>query len=304
MKRKVVQNGPLTLGVSLPSKWVKSHGIKKGDEIDVDESEGNIIIGSKEKASSETIICIPSKYTPLDEDKRPDRYFIRTIVINALRKGYNKIEIKFDNDRALSTINDCVNEVLGYEISKQGPNECIIENVVNLIENDANKYFTKLMHTISNISHLAYSNIIENKNNSEEIKSAFAMLEKNYNTFCRFLMNDLQVKTKEKMFLFEAAGHLYQAARNLFYASRSDEKLTKSSVKYAKLVFSYVDEVMKFIVSKDLSMIAELNVKKNRLTYHEVNKIMNPKESKTILQLVFVARRMWDAVGPYTGSII
>jgi len=302
MKRKVVLHGPGTLGVSLPSKWTKKHGIKKGNEVDIQELEGNIIIGSKEKAFSETIIHIPNKDFPIDKDKRPDKYAVRTIVINALRKGHDKIKIKFDIDKVLSTINSCVNEVLGYEISRQGPNECVVENVVNLKDEDLDKYFTKLRHTVSNLSHLAYSNIIESKDNFEEIKSTFISLEKNYNTFCRFLMNDLEVKTKEKVFLFEATGHLYQAARNIFYASKNNKKLSKLSMKYSKQIFSYVDDVMKFIISKDVSMIAELNVKKNKLTYHDTNKIMN--ESKTMLQLVFAARRMWDVVGPYTGSII
>ena len=38
MKRKVVQQGPSTLMVSLPAKWAKRLGIKKGDEINIDYS--------------------------------------------------------------------------------------------------------------------------------------------------------------------------------------------------------------------------------------------------------------------------
>ena len=33
MQRKVIQQGPSTLMVSLPSKWVKENNIKKGEEL-------------------------------------------------------------------------------------------------------------------------------------------------------------------------------------------------------------------------------------------------------------------------------
>src|SRR3989339_979242 len=117
MKRRVVMRGPSTLGVSLPSKWVKSRGIKKGDEIDLIEVDGNILIGTEKEAISETVIHIPTKEIPLDKDKYPDRYSVRTIVINALRKGQNKIKITFDSPKVLTTISSCVDEVLGYEIT-------------------------------------------------------------------------------------------------------------------------------------------------------------------------------------------
>jgi hypothetical protein len=39
IKRKVILHGPSTLTVSLPSKWVKNHNIKKGDELNIEETE-------------------------------------------------------------------------------------------------------------------------------------------------------------------------------------------------------------------------------------------------------------------------
>jgi len=302
--------GPSTLGVSLPSKWVKSRGIKKGDEIDLIEVDGNILIGTEKEAISETVIHIPTKEIPLDKDKYPDRYSVRTIVINALRKGQNKIKITFDSPKVLTTISSCVDEVLGYEITEQNSEQCIIDNVINLIEIDLKKHFVKFRHVITNFASLIKENIVDKKENFEEVKSTFLMVEKNYNTFCRFLMNNCQYQTREKIFLFEAVAHLYQASRNMFYASKlyngSNFKLSRPASEYIKEVFGYVDKVIQFVASKDLGMIADLNIQKNKLTYHELNKIIakNSKENPIILQLSFAARRMWDSVGPYVGNII
>ncbi len=311
MKRKLVQQGPTTLMVSLPTNWIKKHGYKKGDEIEINEKDANLVVGGKQEAVSEASIHIESKKLPLDEDKYPDRYVIRTIVINALRKGHDKIRITFDSPDVLYRINSCVGEVLGYEITEQSSNSCLVEAVAALKDVDLAQYFTKFRQVLSNFAHLVQLNIIEGADNFEEIKSAFLMIEKNYNNLCIFIMHDCQNNTKEKLFLFEAIGHLYQASRNLFYAAKlhneqTNVKLKKPFIEYYKRIFEYIDNVLKFISSKNLASIAELNVEKNMLTYHEMNKIVsqNSKESPIAIQLSFAARRMWDSVGPYVGSII
>ena len=43
MIRKVIQQGPGTLMVSLPSKWVKKNGIEKGQDINV-MMKGNMLV--------------------------------------------------------------------------------------------------------------------------------------------------------------------------------------------------------------------------------------------------------------------
>jgi len=306
MIRKVIQQGPNTLGVSLPSKWIKEHGIKKGDDINIDQLESDLIIGSKNHPISETKIHIPTQDIPLDKEKNPNRYIVRAIIINALRKGHDKIRVTFDSPKSLKAINSCVDEVLGYDITEQSSNYCIIENIVELKDNDFHKQLTKFRHVIINFSDLIQENIINNKKNLEEINSTFISVEKNYNTFCSFLLNKLQSKTKEKLFLFNSIEHLYQATRNMFYAAKLNIPLSKSGTKYAKDVFNYVNQVIDFIAKKDLTKILDLNLLKNKLTYHTINNLIckNQKENPTLLQLSFVARRCWDAVSPYTASII
>ena len=36
MQRKVIQQGPSTMMVSLPGTWIKENAVKKGDFIDLD----------------------------------------------------------------------------------------------------------------------------------------------------------------------------------------------------------------------------------------------------------------------------
>ena len=51
MKRKVIQLAHSTAVISLPSKWVKKYGVKKGDEIEVGEEESRLIVTAEQTGS-------------------------------------------------------------------------------------------------------------------------------------------------------------------------------------------------------------------------------------------------------------
>lgn len=51
MKRKVIQMAGKTMVVSIPSDWVKKYGIKKGDELELEKKNRNIIISTKKDYS-------------------------------------------------------------------------------------------------------------------------------------------------------------------------------------------------------------------------------------------------------------
>ncbi|MBT5043325.1 AbrB/MazE/SpoVT family DNA-binding domain-containing protein, partial [Candidatus Woesearchaeota archaeon] len=55
VKRKVSLIGPSTLMVSLPSKWVKAFGIKKGDEIEITENGSNLLLESQRLKKGEAL---------------------------------------------------------------------------------------------------------------------------------------------------------------------------------------------------------------------------------------------------------
>ena len=46
LRRRVVLHGPSTLTISIPTKWAKKHGIKKGDELEVKELNNALIVGT------------------------------------------------------------------------------------------------------------------------------------------------------------------------------------------------------------------------------------------------------------------
>ena len=88
MKRKVIQHGPSSLIISLPNSWVKKYGVSKGDEIEVDEQENNLLISVEKNITlSQAEINISGL----------DRTIILYLIRGFYRLGYDQIKIIFNN---------------------------------------------------------------------------------------------------------------------------------------------------------------------------------------------------------------
>ena len=55
MKRKIIQLAGKTHVVSLPSKYVKKYGLKKGDEVDVEERGAQIVLSHGRETAIEKV---------------------------------------------------------------------------------------------------------------------------------------------------------------------------------------------------------------------------------------------------------
>lgn len=119
MKRKVIQLAGKTFVVSLPSKWVKKQGIKKGDELEVEEREKSIVIGTEQTAAAEK--------KEIDADLLgvlTKRYLFRQY-----HEGINEIQVNFKNPDDLRKVRENINELIGYEIIKQGNKYAVISDI-------------------------------------------------------------------------------------------------------------------------------------------------------------------------------
>jgi phosphate uptake regulator len=122
IKRKVILHGPSTLTVSLPSKWVKAHNIRKGDELNVDEVGNllNVYTGDEHLLTKR----IKVDFSELDNQS------VRIILSVLHKSGYDEIEVAFKDPSILSILQERINSrLIGFEIIEQRGNMCIIKNV-------------------------------------------------------------------------------------------------------------------------------------------------------------------------------
>jgi len=122
IKRKVILHGPSTLTVSLPSKWVKTNNIKKGDELNVDD-EGEVLTIYP---GQEHLLIKKTKADFSDTNWGA----IHSILSVLHKSGYDEIEITFNNPETIKIIQERINTMLmGYEITEQKGNLCVVKAV-------------------------------------------------------------------------------------------------------------------------------------------------------------------------------
>ena len=112
MKRKVILHGPATLTVSLPSKWAKANGVKKGSEVEVSEMQAQLMITAGD--NPELIKSTSVDFSGLDNQT------INSIISILHKSGYDKIEVFSSDPSVVNTVQERINSMLmGYEIVDQ-----------------------------------------------------------------------------------------------------------------------------------------------------------------------------------------
>ncbi len=121
MKRKVIQLAGKTMVVSLPSKWVKSHNVKKGEEIDIEERGRELLL----KTGAEPEV----KRAEFDTRGQNERVIAWTS--SALYKlGYDEIEFIYDDKRVINQLQQALKDFfVGFVVINQTKSRCTVKNI-------------------------------------------------------------------------------------------------------------------------------------------------------------------------------
>lgn len=131
MKRKVIQIANSTQLISLPRKWSMKYGVKKGDELEVEEQGNTIVLSTEEGAQlGEKEINVTGL------DRTTIIYYLQALY----RVGYDEIKVVFNEPTAIhfrtnkkiniiSIIHTGVDRLIGYEVVQQKENFCLIKNI-------------------------------------------------------------------------------------------------------------------------------------------------------------------------------
>lgn len=133
MRRRIVQQGPTTLMVSLPIKWVRKYGLSKGEEIDLEEKGNKLLIATEKKTKEEK--------TEITLDIA-DKVYIWRSLQQVYLLGYDEIKINFNSPKILDIIQDVViSSLIGFEITSQDKTSC----VMRAVSTELNKQFDILL---------------------------------------------------------------------------------------------------------------------------------------------------------------
>ncbi|GEM_PF-1364050 len=161
MQRKVNQIGPSTLMVSLPSKWAKKYNIKKGDSLEIEELEKNLLLHQPESKVREGL------KVSLDLHEL-NVSLIWYQLTAAYRSGADEMHLNFSEEAVrddkldknreihelLQTITD---RCIGMEVIRNTPSTYIIREISSIKQDEFAIIFRRIFFSLQ----VMFDNIIE-----------------------------------------------------------------------------------------------------------------------------------------------
>lgn len=187
MKRKLVKQGTATLMLSLPSKWIKQNNLSKGDEVEIEEENQNLIVKLEESSKKEMKAKVNvSDLSPLTN----------VFLINLYIKGFDELEITYDKPEiAREYQKRTINELIGFEIIKQTNNSLLIKDISD--ENqDVDELIKRIFFILESMAD-EFSEAVDKKQNMDPIIDIDTSVNK-FANFCLRILNKRGYKEHQK----------------------------------------------------------------------------------------------------------
>jgi len=293
LKRKVIQIANSTQLVSLPRKWSQKYGVKKGEELEVEEN-GNKIIISTEKSQGAGNIEVD--ITGLDRDSF--MFLIRMLYI----RGYDEIKLNFNIPIAehhrigkkvnvITEIHTEVNRLPGIEIIQQRENFCVLK----ILSESSIKDFDLILRRIFLLIMDASNVLVKGATKSE--KHLVESIEDAHNTITKFVANALRLLNKVGYPDDKNTALLYhiiecldnindtlkESARDMVNSnikiSKASEnilnEINQSLSDYYKLFYQFDFKLVEKLSSNRYALIEKIKVLSRKLNKDEIRFLMN-----------------------------
>jgi len=299
IKRKVILHGPSTLTVSLPAKWVKSHNVKKGDELNVEEIEAFLRVYPGEE-------YLLTKKTDVDFSDL-DKETIRVMLSVLYESGYDELLVSFKDPKTAHIVQEVISPaLLGYETVEQRSNACIVKTVTGDHFSELESLIRRaFLVTLS----LADNSLAEIKKGNRGQLNELLVLEKTNNkltNYCHRLINKQPYKDKEAIYkyiivwIFESICDDYRDLIKLIL----DKKNLRISPTFLEvyevinnLIKQYYDLFYKYSDEGFMSLRNSiLELKRNFL-----KKRFNDQECELRYYLFSILNRLYDCLGSTIG---
>jgi len=271
MKRNVVRHGPSTLTVSLPASWVKKQNLSPKTIVDVEEKGNQLIIRTKKE----------DEFLRLEVDLKNNKRVGTRYINSAHRKGVDELVLFYQDPSYLKRIEQCLaDEILGYEIVKQGKNFCVIKDIPGTKFEEFNVLFERIWIIIVSIS----EDVLEAlKNKDRKTADNITALDKRVNKFTNFCMRILNKR-----------GHPDYKNISIYYDLLRE--LEEISDQYKYLIEYYSKKNIK--VSAEYIRLLERNNESLKLFY----KCFYKPKDEDLEFLLIETKKMYEEVANYADK--
>ena len=304
MGRKVIQIADSTQLISLPRKWALQHGIKKGDELEVEEQGSKLVIFT-EKGYDIKKIEINTEGLGI---------MIPRFIHALYKKGADEIKLTFNSNEDMQAIQKALGkEAVGFEITSQGSNFCEIKHVSGELED----FEPILKRTFLLLLSMSEQTLDALKKGDFNILPNIAFLEEANNRFtttCRRLLNKKGSKKYSPVgpiyYIIEDIENLadqYKYLCNHLYELNQKNKVGKKAIsKEAINAFENVDKMLRefydLFYKFDRGKLVDISKKRKELVAELYGLLENSnKVSDRVIAhyLIVIFQKIFCLVGPY-----
>lgn len=295
MRRKLVQQGAATLMVSLPRRWTKQLNLKKGDEIEIEESDHNLILSREKVETKQTTKINLTQHTESS---------VRTALVNAYRAGYDRIQIIFQDEKKYKILlNTLTNYIMGFDIIEKGKTSCIIENITEPSEDQFDVLFRKILYNIKLLIK-GTEERLRNKTSFEEYRQITYKIHQ-YDNFCRRVISKKHVLGNQANMFWTFLTLLIHGQRELYHLNKF---LDKNKVEFKNFdILKKLENLFELLsqgyIKKDLSMLEKIHALEKTIIYTNFYTAVQKakKENIVLYHLASSARNFYLASSPLIG---
>lgn len=296
MKRKAIQLANNTLVVSLPAAWVKKTGIAKGDEIEVNEFESNLILSSRAAPASGQISIDISGMDPM----------IKRILGALYKSGYDEVKVNFSSIDELKTVQEVVREeFLGFEVVDQKKDWLVFKKVSHI---ESKEFNTMLRRMFLIILSMAEDSLEAINKNDEKWLEAIALHDKDVNKiadFCRRILNTTGAEGYKRIppgyFIVEQLEKIGDMYRDICrHLIKNPVKISRDIQSIYRETNSFFRSFYELFFSFDLAGIRDFAKTRYGLTvtFEKCFETGSTREMKVIYLLNTVVDSTFDMNGP------
>ncbi|VVB77853.1 Antidote-toxin recognition MazE, bacterial antitoxin [uncultured archaeon] len=267
MKRKIVKQGAATMMISLPSKWVRKNNLDKGDEIDIEEKDNQIIISNEKisKEKSKAVINVSGL-----------GILVNRTLISLYIKGYDELEINFSEpDEVKDFQKRVINELIGFEIIKQSQKSFTVRDITGVSDQNIDDIIRRIFLIIDSMAE-ELEIAIDKKQSMDPVIETDTSINKFVNFSLRILNKKGYTEYNKTPQIYSIISHLEETG-DIYKKIARELKETK---KYPKEILPIIKELRSFV-----NMFKDLLFKFNRedslklaKKYEHIKKLIDNKD--------------------------
>ncbi|HLC33094.1 MAG TPA: AbrB/MazE/SpoVT family DNA-binding domain-containing protein [Candidatus Nanoarchaeia archaeon] len=300
MRRKIIRQGSSTLTLSLPAKWARKNHLTAGSEVEVDESERGLLIGS---------IATPTKKTVRLKITKQNRQDIRALLTHAYRMGFDTIVLQ-DAGEVVQDASEITRDLLlGFEVTDRTGNQLTISNLSEPAQEKYGVLVRRSLLIIKETLQVLAQSVVNGKfNRPSEVEDLKKQQDK-FVLFCRrILMRGGQENALTQWELLTFMMHIEHATYYLYsYGAQENVKPTEQVRELVVSLERYFQLLYDAYSSRDLAYIHKINELKKEFQFGKCYDTLakaKGKDAVILSHLRELFRLVQVASSPILGELV